>query len=75
VGSALLAGAVKVAKGAGASEVEGYPIRPYTADVPGAFAWTGVPVLFEKQKFVDITPPGNTRPVYRKTFRSARSAK
>ena len=72
VGTALLAEAVKVAKAAGASELEGYPIRPYTDSVPGAFAWTGVPVLFEKQKFVDITPPGNARPIYRKTFRSAR---
>jgi GNAT superfamily N-acetyltransferase len=75
VGTKLLAEAIKVAKANGATELEGYPIRPYTANVPGAFAWTGVPLLFENQKFVDITPPGNPRPIYRKTFRSARRAK
>lgn len=74
VGTSLLAEAVKVAKAHGASELEGYPIRPYTKNVPGAFAWTGIPILFEKQKFVDITPPENSRPIYRKTFRSTRSA-
>jgi GNAT superfamily N-acetyltransferase len=70
VATSLLAQAVKVAKAGGASELEAYPVRPYTANVPAAFAWTGVPVLFEKQKFVDVTPPGHSRPIYRKAFRS-----
>lgn len=74
VGTALLAQAVKVAKANGATELEGYPIKPYTDNVPGPFAWTGIPRLFEEQKFVDITPPDNARPIYRKTFRSTRSA-
>lgn len=74
VATALLCEAVKVAKANGATELEAYPVRPYTDNIPAAFAWTGIPILFEKQKFVDITPPGNSRPIYRKTFRSTRSA-
>ena len=71
----LLAEAVKVAFANGAKELEAYPIRPYTANVPAAFAWTGVPVLFKKQKFVNVTPPSNARPIYRKALRAVRSAK
>jgi GNAT superfamily N-acetyltransferase len=74
VATALLAEAVKVAKANGAKELEAYPVKLYTDSVPAAFAWTGIPILFEKEKFVDVTPPGNSRPIYRKTFRSARSA-
>jgi GNAT superfamily N-acetyltransferase len=74
VATALLAEAVKVAKANGAAELEAYPVKPYTDNVPGAFAWTGIPVLFENEKFVNVTPTGNSRPVYRKTFRGARSA-
>ncbi len=74
VATALLAEAVKVAKANGATELEAYPVRPYTDNVPAAFAWTGIPILFENEKFVNITPPGNSRPVYRKTLRSTRSA-
>ena len=72
VATALLAQAVKVAKANGASELEAYPVRPYTDNLPAAFAWTGIPILFEKQKFVNITPPGNSRPIYRKAFRRRR---
>lgn len=74
VATALLAQAVKVARANGATELEAYPVRPYTDSIPAAFAWTGIPVLFEKEKFVNITPPGNSRPIYRKAFRAARSA-
>lgn len=74
VATKLLAEAVKVAKANGATQLEAYPVKPYADTIPGAFAWTGIPVLFEKEKFVNITPSGNSRPIYRKTFRSARSA-
>ena len=75
VATALLAEATKVARKHGAKELEAYPVKPYTNHVPGAFAWTGVPVLFEKHRFVDVTPPGNSRPIYRKALRAVRSAK
>ncbi len=72
--SAMLKEAVTVARSNGAKELEGYPVRPYTDNIPGAFAWTGIPAVFEKQKFADVTPAGNTRPIYRKALRSVRSA-
>ncbi len=75
VATALLAEATQVARENGAKKLEAYPVKPYTNNVPGAFAWTGVPVLFEKLKFADITPPGNSRPIYRRALRAARSAK
>ncbi|UCC30219.1 MAG: GNAT family N-acetyltransferase [Phycisphaerales bacterium] len=75
VASALLKGAVKVARDNGAKELEAYPVRPKTegARMPAAFAWTGVPHLFEKFKFRNVTPPGNSRDIYRKTFRVSRN--
>jgi GNAT superfamily N-acetyltransferase len=71
VATALLAEAVRVAKSNGAKELEGYPVVPYSQDkdIPAAFAWTGVPRIFEKMKFVEITLPDGTRPIYRKKFR------
>ena len=75
VASALLRAAVKLARDQGARELEGYPVRPYgDGRIPAAFAWTGVPRLFQEQKFVTLTPPGHPRDIYRKTFRQAREA-
>lgn len=73
VATALLDEAVKVAKRLGASNVEGYPVRPYSEKpIPAAFAWTGVPPLFEKTDFVNISLPGASRDIYRKSFRRKR---
>jgi hypothetical protein len=44
------------------------PSQAQRADSPPAFAWTGVPSLFEKHKFANVTPPGQTRPIYRRLF-------
>lgn len=69
VASKLLKEAVALAKANGAQRLEGYPVKPYgTGKIPAAFAWTGVPRLFECQKFVTITPPGETRHVYARTL-------
>ena len=75
VATALLAEAVRFARAQGAETLEGYPIRikPVGKEVPGVFAWTGIPRLFEKQKFSDVTPPGNSRPIYVKRFRRRRA--
>jgi GNAT superfamily N-acetyltransferase len=75
VASALLKEAVEVARAHGARTLEGYPVKA-KADgslMPAAFAWTGVPRLFENARFHDVTPPGNSRPIYRRRFRRART--
>lgn len=53
VATALLEGAVKLARKSGAKEIEGYPatVRPDGPALPGPFAWTGVPALFENAGF------------------------
>lgn len=73
VASALLDEAVAVARAHGARTLEAYPVK-VKADgslMPAAFAWTGAPRLFEKAKFADVTPPGNSRPIYQRSFRTA----
>ncbi len=74
VATALLREAVKVARDNGARELEAYPVRPSAdgGEMPAAFAWTGLPRLFEKQKFRTVTPPGGSRDVYRRRFRAPR---
>ena len=76
VATALLKEAVNVARNGGAKELEAYPIKPKRdgTDMPAAFAWTGVPRIFEKHRFRKITPPGSSRDIYKRTFR-ARSAR
>ena len=73
VATALVKEAVKVARDNGAKELEAYPVRPKangSGEIPAAFAWTGVPRLFEKHKFRNVTPPGNSRDIYLRRFRS-----
>ena len=76
VAGALIKEAVKVARDNGASELEAYPVRPSAkgGPIPAAFAWTGVSAIFEKAGFKNVTPPGNSRDIYRKTFRGERRA-
>jgi GNAT superfamily N-acetyltransferase len=70
VGTALLRAAADLARSAGARSLEGYPVKPYrTGDVPAAFAWTGVPAVFERAGFRDATPAGGARPIYRRDLR------
>lgn len=67
VASALLASAVELARVRGARIVEGYPIAVRGgARAAAAFAWTGVPALFERAGFRPIEHPSG-RVVYRKT--------
>ena len=65
VAGALLGGAVTLARTAGAQVLEGYPVVPRGAAVPAAFAWTGVPALFEAAGFTALPRPAGARPVYR----------
>lgn len=66
VGTLLAREAVRVAAARGAKTVEGYPAVPYdkTKPMPAAFAWTGVPALFERLKFAKLRRTG--RPIYQK---------
>lgn len=71
VAGTLLKEAVKLARDEGAKELEAYPVRPKSepgGEIPAAFAWTGVPQLFERAGFRNVTPPGNSRDIYCKTL-------
>jgi GNAT superfamily N-acetyltransferase len=50
----------------GAKEVEGFPVLPKKAPerVPAAFAWTGVPALFEAAGYEEMDRPNASRPIY-----------
>lgn len=65
VGGRLLDGAVAEALRLGAEELEGFPVAPKSAarPVPAAFAWTGVPALFESRGFTPIERPAGSRPI------------
>ena len=69
VGGKLLAKAVEVARQNGARRLEGYPVNPYTSRMPSAFAWTGLPQLFERQNFRPLPDPPGKRPIYVRRLR------
>lgn len=56
VATRLLKDALVYVRKRGGRIVEGYPARPYgDGKLPAAFAWTGVPSLFEKAGFQVLT--------------------
>lgn len=65
VASKLLTAAVRLAREQGARRLEGYPVHVEgDRQMPAAFAWTGVPALFERARFQRTRLPGATRDVY-----------
>jgi GNAT superfamily N-acetyltransferase len=60
----LLQAAVDYARSRGATVVEGYPVEP------GArlYTYMGSPATFRAAGFRDVTPAGQTRPVWRHAF-------
>jgi GNAT superfamily N-acetyltransferase len=64
VGTKLLAAAGERAFALGASEIEAYPAVPTKGRLPGTFAWTGVPALFEGAGYVQLRRSGFKRPIY-----------
>ena len=65
VASALVRAATEEARKLGAKAVEGYPVVPKEGSrMPGAFAWTGVPALFERAGYEEMERDGPVRPVY-----------
>jgi GNAT superfamily N-acetyltransferase len=66
VATALLRAATARALELGAKAVEGYPAAPKGEDgrMPAAFAWTGVPALFERAGYAEMERAGATRPLF-----------
>jgi GNAT superfamily N-acetyltransferase len=68
----LLRAAVPLARARGAEALEGYPVRVVGgARYAASFACVGVPRLYQRAGFRDVTPAGQSRPVYRRTLRSS----
>ena len=65
VSVALLKAARDFARQRGAGIVEGYPVEPYTQEMPAAFAWTGLPSAFRKAGFKEVARRSRTRPIMR----------
>jgi GNAT superfamily N-acetyltransferase len=66
VASRLLEAASARAFELGAQAIEGYPVvyKSAPADAPAAFAWTGVPALFEAAGYEEMDRPEASRPIY-----------
>ncbi|HKE01038.1 MAG TPA: GNAT family N-acetyltransferase, partial [Planctomycetota bacterium] len=74
IATALLHGAVELATERGARVLEGYPVRSARRPgepIPAAFAWTGVPEVFERAGFEKSSPAGAPRDVYRRMLVAA----
>ncbi len=64
VATALLKAAATAAFDAGASAIEGYAVVPKDGEIPGAFAWTGVPSIFERAGFSPVSHDAGARRIY-----------
>lgn len=64
VAELLLSAATRRAIALGATRVEGYPADPRKKTLPAAFAWTGVPRLFEKVGYRRLPLARGQRPVF-----------
>lgn len=67
VAEALLQAAVKFARRKGAKIVEGYPVEARKGRLPDAFAWTGLPPIFQAAGFREVARRSPTRPIVRRT--------
>jgi GNAT superfamily N-acetyltransferase len=61
----LIRAAVEHAAAHGAEVVEAYPVEPYSAAMPAAFAWTGIVSAFEKAGFKEVLRRSRARPIMR----------
>jgi GNAT superfamily N-acetyltransferase len=61
----LLKAAIQYCKNKGVKIVEGYPVEPYTENVPAAFAWTGFPSCFVRAGFKEVIRRSKNRPIMR----------
>lgn len=74
LGKRLLGEAVRLARRHGATRIEGYPAAPprQGGDLPAAFAWTGLPAVFEACGFEPLAEAPGKRPIYVKRPARAR---
>jgi GNAT superfamily N-acetyltransferase len=61
----LLEAATQFAQQRGARIVEGYPVEPYSDQMPAAFAWTGLVSAFRQAGFREVLRRSKTRPIMR----------
>lgn len=61
----LLKGAINYCRANHVKVVEGYPVVPYRDNIPDAFAWTGIPNVFEKAGFVVAEKRSQSKPIMR----------
>ncbi|MBL8669105.1 MAG: GNAT family N-acetyltransferase [Alphaproteobacteria bacterium] len=67
LGTRLLAAATDAALARGASAIEGFAVIPKGgARVPAAFAWTGLPAMYEACGYAPVRPDAGSRRIYRR---------
>jgi len=57
----LLQEVIRYAKKSDIKIIEGYPVSPYTNNMPAPFAWTGLPSSFERAGFVIAAKNGKRK--------------
>jgi len=65
VSEQLIRGAVAMARSHGAIALEAYPVVPQEAEMPDAFAWTGILSSFQKLGFQEVARRSVNRPIVR----------
>jgi GNAT superfamily N-acetyltransferase len=61
----ILKAAIEFCRAKGVKLLEGYPIEPYSGNIPAVFAWTGFPSSFKKAGFKEVIRRSKTRPIMR----------
>jgi hypothetical protein len=61
----ILKGAVEYCRKKGVKIIEGYPVEPYSENIPAAFAWNGIPSAFIRAGFKEVERRSRTRPIMR----------
>jgi GNAT superfamily N-acetyltransferase len=70
----LLKAAIDHVKKNGGRTVEGYPVEPYTENMPAPFAWTGTLAAFENAGFTEAARGSPSRPIMRYVIRKGKKA-
>ena len=69
VSVALLRAAIDFVAARGGTVVEGYPVEPKSAEMPPAFAWTGIASAYLRAGFREHRRGSATRPIMRYAIR------
>jgi GNAT superfamily N-acetyltransferase len=64
IATALVSAAAEAAFADGACAIEGYAVVPKSGEIPAAFAWTGVPSIFEAAGFSRVNHDAGARQIY-----------